>query len=297
MPVQFIARVRFRIRAARLAAIALTGLLPCAAADKALEAAFIVGNGGNSGSSPILPRFPRSGRRPSIRASRFEDARESYQAALRSNPQHARALWGLGRLAALQSRRPEAERYFARAYQADPFDPDIVLAFAEVMQKPEPRTTLLRNFLSLSAAGDRQRREHALYQLELQQRFGHQKLTRVAGPPQSYSIGLSDFFSGTTAPHGLLLRASINGSKPLRFVLDTGAEGIYLNHRAARKMNLELLGEARIAGLGASQRGSRPDHAGSNRRHRRLATGRLRNQDHRHELVAGGRRGDWHKRF
>ena len=185
-----------------------------------------------------------------FRRSQFEEAWEAYQSALRTDPRNARAQWGLGRLAVLRNQFLAAEEHFALAFQADPHDPDIVLSLAEFARDPEARTILLKDFLNLVDPTDTVRREHVVAELELVQRIGQRKLAQLASPSEPYHLKLSDFFPSTTTPRGLTVRASINGSKPLRLLLDTGAEGIYLTGRAARKMNLEVLAEARIGGLG-----------------------------------------------
>ena len=188
-----------------------------------------------------------------FRESKFDDAQEAYRAALRTDPRSARAQWGLGRLAVLRSQLAEAEQYFARAFQSNPRDPDIVLSLAELIRDPESRTVLLQNFLNLADPGDTLRREHVAAQLEMGQRIGQRKLAQVTSPNESYHFKLSDFFAATTTPRGLMISASINGSKPVRLLLDTGAEGIYLNERASREMGLEVLTEARVGGLGAER--------------------------------------------
>jgi predicted aspartyl protease len=181
--------------------------------------------------------------------SEFDAAESAYKAALRVDARNARASWGLGRLASLRSQTAESKKHFAQAFQMDPRDPDIILSYAGFVQDPEARTTLLRNFLALSGPGDTKRREHVVAQLEIAERLGARR-TRVASSLESYHFRLADLVPAPGKLQGLLLTARINGGKPLRLLLDSGAEGIYLSSRAAKKLDLESVGEARIAGLG-----------------------------------------------
>ena len=49
----------------------------------------------------------------------------------------------------------------------------------------------------------------------------------------------------------MLIPVSINGSRPLRFVLDTGAQGTFLNNSAiAGSLNLKIVGKMQIRGAG-----------------------------------------------
>jgi predicted aspartyl protease len=186
-----------------------------------------------------------------FRQSEFEEASTAYYAALQADSRNSRARWGLGRIAVLRNELPEAKKWFALAFQADPYDPDIILSFADSLPDSESRTILLENFVKLVDPGDALRREHVTARLELERRVGQRSLSRLASPVDAYHFKLSDYFPGTPTPQGILIRASINGSKPLRLLLDTGAEGVYLDDHAARRLNLEVLTEARIGGLGA----------------------------------------------
>src|SRR5262245_34014746 len=55
-----------------------------------------------------------------FRRANFEGAEDAYRSALRINQHEARGYWGLGRLAALNSRRTEAEQRFEEAFVHNP---------------------------------------------------------------------------------------------------------------------------------------------------------------------------------
>ena len=54
---------------------------------------------------------------------------------------------------------------------------------------------------------------------------------------------------------GILVAARINGGKPLRLLLDTGARGIILNPRAARDLALETIVASSLSGFGEAGAG------------------------------------------
>ena len=54
----------------------------------------------------------------------------------------------------------------------------------------------------------------------------------------------------------ILLRARVNNSRPLWFLLDTGAAGSLIDSRHARTLGLKRLGDADINGMGGSVKGS-----------------------------------------
>jgi tetratricopeptide (TPR) repeat protein len=85
-----------------------------------------------------------------FRQSWFADAERVYRRAVQADPRYGRGHWGLGRLAMLASRRIAARDHFAAAFQLDPHDPDIILAYADTVPEPAARVLLLRNYLALA---------------------------------------------------------------------------------------------------------------------------------------------------
>jgi predicted aspartyl protease len=192
-----------------------------------------------------------------FRQSNFDEAQAAYHAASLANPQNARAYWGLARLAKFSSRAAEAKLNFAKAFQLSPRDPDVILSYLEFVDDPESRIALLRNFLSLSEPRDTQRREHVTALLEMERRLGGRHVARVTSTSERYQIRLMDFVPETDSTirnraRGFLVEARINGGKKLRFLLDTGADGVVLDSRVAKKSDLEFLVEARLGGFGTS---------------------------------------------
>src|ERR671938_690303 len=53
----------------------------------------------------------------------------------------------------------------------------------------------------------------------------------------------------------MVIPVSINGSRPLRFVLDTGAQGTFLqNAEIADSLNLKIVGKVAVRGVGSGPR-------------------------------------------
>lgn len=185
------------------------------------------------------------------RRANFEGAEEAYRAALRANANDARGYWGLGRIAELNSHTEDADRRFKEAFERNPRDPDILLTYAEHALLPGMRARLLEEFLIRSDPSDVQRREHVASQLILSQWLNGRTLMEIkagAGVPHRIPLIASGFASG---PRGLILQVRINGAKPVRLLLDSGAEGVYINERSARKLDLDLVVEMRVGGFGS----------------------------------------------
>jgi tetratricopeptide (TPR) repeat protein len=193
-----------------------------------------------------------------FRLSKFADAERAYRRAAQTDPNCARAQWGLGRLEMLASRRLAARDHIAAAFQLDPSDPDIVLSYADFVQNAQARIVLLRNFLELAGgrSEDKVRVEDAAARMEITERLGQVDLARLASPYRSYHLKLAGYFPNGGPQSGLLIPVSLNGGKPLRLILDSGADGIFLSGDRARITKVERLTGDRIAGVGSARDGN-----------------------------------------
>ena len=190
----------------------------------------------------------------SFRRADFDVASAAYSAAIAVDSRYARAYLGLGRVELIQFHRSAARELTARAFGLDPHDPDIIRAYTEFATDPKSRETLLRNLVVLTRTSDRPTAESALNQLVMERRLHGMVRGRLAGEYRDYTIPLRTYQPGARVPGaesaGLIAPVVLNGGKTLWLVLDSGASGITVSARAARKLDLESLSEIRIGGFG-----------------------------------------------
>jgi len=79
----------------------------------------------------------------------------------------------------------------------------------------------------------------------------------LVSPYQPYDLKLRPFNPAPSRAAGVLLHARINGGRPLRLVLDSGAEFIVIGAKAARSIGISARSEMELVGLG-----SRPARVG-----------------------------------
>ena len=79
----------------------------------------------------------------------------------------------------------------------------------------------------------------------------------LVSPYQPYELELSSFCPVPNRPAGVLLHVLINGGRPLRLVLDSGAESIVIGAKVAHALGLSGGSEMDLVGLG-----TRPARAG-----------------------------------
>ena len=73
----------------------------------------------------------------------------------------------------------------------------------------------------------------------------------LVSPYQPYELKLRPFFPAPSPAAGVLLHACINGGRPLRLLLDSGAECIVIGAKAARATGISAGSEMELVGLGS----------------------------------------------
>ena len=190
-----------------------------------------------------------------FRRANFEEATQAYQAAIALNPDNARAWWGLGRIEQVHFRQRRARDLFAKAFSLNHRDTDIILSYTEFVSDAASKSILLDNVARLASFDRPEQAAHAAARLEIQQRLQGRTPGRLASPYVGYRLALGGFRPSGTALAGMLVTARINGGRPLRLVLDTGARGIVIDWDAARKLDLETITAARLTGFGDAGKG------------------------------------------
>lgn len=187
-----------------------------------------------------------------FRQSKFVEAEKAYRLAVQADPRYGRGHWGLGRVAMLTSSTASARDHFAAAFQFDAQDPDIVLSYSDFVREPAARITLLRNYLSLAdGKEDSVRLEDAAARLQIAERLGQRHVAELTSPYRPYRLKLAGYFPNGGAQSGLLIEVSVNG-KAMRFILDSGANGIFVSAARAQRAGLEWLASARVGGVGSA---------------------------------------------
>jgi len=187
-----------------------------------------------------------------FRRADFDGARRAFQSALDANPGNARAWWGIGRIEQLHFNRTAARDLFAKAFRLDPNDTDIVISFLNFVENVENRRILLRNVASIARVSMPERAAQAVAHLQIESHLAGRPADDLASAYTGYRLPLSGFHPSGATRHGLVVTARINGGRPLRLVLDTGARGILLHKSAASGLALESVADSKVGGFGGS---------------------------------------------
>jgi tetratricopeptide (TPR) repeat protein len=186
-------------------------------------------------------------------------AEADFRAALERDASLARAWWGLGRVQDGQSLHYSAELSTRKANDLDPSDPDVVYAYAQLL-KPRERVEALRRYLRLAANyAERWRLDDVRRELAFDEQVGDRALRRLASGYESAAIPLLAVPS-LEGVRGWAMLATVNGGKPIKLLVDTGASGIILRAKAAKKSGIRKLADTVIRGVG--DEGDRAGYSG-----------------------------------
>lgn len=202
-----------------------------------------------------------------FRRGLMDSAEGEYKTSLAMDANCARALLGLGRVYAAESRRLKARDLFAKAHTLAPDDGDALYYWAINLQYPRNAEALAQHLAQFHDDPDKERREreyldfiealagrdiwilsHPVEQTEI-------KLETLLAPAQHSGIAerpSAPLSAGSfMTPSGLGLRVSLNGvTKTL--LLDTGASGVTIPKNLADKIGARRLSEHSIEGVGNS---------------------------------------------
>ena len=175
------------------------------------------------------------------RKGQLPKAEAAFRAARKLDPNYAGALEGLARIYAIIAKYKTASELMLQAYHAEPNDPDLMLAHANSLEGKE-HIAALEQVLLIYDPGSREAR--ALRAHIAGDKAVQDRKTRVMTTPyQPYEFKLMDLVSGPNRSPGTALRVTFNGRYTGTLLLDTGASGISLSPKAAKKAGLEELEE------------------------------------------------------
>jgi tetratricopeptide (TPR) repeat protein len=168
------------------------------------------------------------------------ESERHFRRALQLDSKNAGALLGLGQVLSLVSKFATARDLYQAAYRAAPDDPDcIVMGLANQQEGAEHVATLERVLATYDPKTDEARdlRAHIASDTAVAGRK-----MRFASPYQHYDIKLVNVMYNSTSKRGVGIRVEIN-QKRFTLLLDTGASGISISPKSARKAGLEGLGD------------------------------------------------------
>ncbi len=175
----------------------------------------------------------------------FDTALPILQQAAQSQPTKAGAHLALARLHRLAFDRVSALRHFSEALAASPDDAEVLATYAAATPDRALEMALLRRLAQVHGPA-----EVSLRRIALLEQLGGRAVNRLVTPYTEYTVRMPVAYSRESRAAGWLVSVQLNGSRPLRMMLDTGARGLLVTPSSARPAKLERLGETELGGFG-----------------------------------------------
>lgn len=181
-------------------------------------------------------------------------AEKLFRSALKIGEDNARAQFGMFRLLRSASYYKSARISCMRAHALDPDDALLTLAFLRYTVG-EKRREMLEPFMSshpwfAQASNFEAQRETAA---EVHDQLAERKAFELQGTKVEATVPLTVLRHDAIKARGVGIQVSINGNKPLRLMLDTGASGILLTESAVNRAGMKHVGSMELWGIGEGQ--------------------------------------------
>ena len=187
-----------------------------------------------------------------FRMAQMPEAREAYQKSIKLDPNSARGYFGFAKLHSFNFNRKSARSMDLRAYECDPEDPEIILAYATDLPAAE-QIPLLEKYLLLAVNETEDKRHGVADLIAYLKKVGDLKTWELRDPPLEGQIKLDPVTpSPRTGQTGYRIAVILNGSKKVNLQFDTGADGILIHRKIVEKLNLEFFSPGHIRGIGES---------------------------------------------
>lgn len=227
------------IRAALLSALVYQGEVEDASATADTDAA----------------EFPNS---PEVIAARGEfayymgdmdEAERLFRRSVKLKEEMPRAFYGLYRLFDAASMHRTARLALMRAQEIDPDDALITRAWLRYLPS-DKRKELMDAFIATHPWFYSHIERDRDTESQLEQKLNKRKTFELDGECTEITLHLVRLLSGPNRIRGLGLPLKINGGRPLRMLLDTGASGILVKQSAIDQARLSHLGSDEAWGVG-----------------------------------------------
>ncbi len=172
-----------------------------------------------------------------------------FRSAQKAKPTLARAYLGLYRLLHAASYYRSARMNCLAAHQLDPDDALVTLAFMRYLV-PDKRREQEGPFMQAHPWFAEHYEQHEQTSSAIKKELKERKPFEMEGGPQELTLHLVDLLYGPTRIRGFGLELTIEGSRPLRLLLDTGASGVVLREGVIDRGGLQHIGSTESWGVG-----------------------------------------------
>jgi predicted aspartyl protease len=211
----------------------------------------------------LKTQFPDSAEALSARGDlafylgRMAEASQLYKESIKKK-ETARAHLGLYRVLRAASYYRTARLMLLRGYEVDHSDVALLRAWTGILPWAK-RKPIIERYIKDHPEADREVIEGMQTGLAINDELEGEEANVLQGEPVDAVLPMDAALFNIKQLQGWTLKFRMNGGKPLRLLVDTGAGGIVINRNGADKNELERLGSFQSHGIG--DKGGRLSHA------------------------------------
>src|SRR5688572_27449300 len=184
----------------------------------------------------------------SFREGEMREAERHYRKAIEADS-NARGYYGMAKLYSSTFNRRAVRVMDRRAYELDPEDPEIIAAYAADLPADQ-QISLLEKYLQVGLNELADRKDALRERIAYLKKMGDRRTWILEGTPRAAVIKLDRINPAPKSHTGYRVKISVNGKKPVGLQVDTGASGILIHRKLAEKLEVELISEATVRGVG-----------------------------------------------
>lgn len=176
-------------------------------------------------------------------------AERLFKAALKTDPNNARAYLGLYRLMNAASMYRTARLLILKAHDLDPGDTAIAIGWTSILPR-ERQAEARQEYLDKHLNDDDETARFLRSAAEVEKQLKGGTADELAGVAAPAVVPFVSILQDPQHIQGFGLKFTINGSRALTLLLDTGASGITIQRKAAERAGIERIGGFSVNGIG-----------------------------------------------
>ncbi len=179
------------------------------------------------------------------------ESNEYIQKTLKLDPDNARAWLALARVAEVVSLHKKATACIEKAHSLAPDDPEVMLAWANIRPTRAEKIAAYQQFADAEKKRSGKEPEWVTQRIENLKKLGDIKTDVLASALGHYDVPIDYILHDSTHLQGWGVKVAIGNCKPVKLMIDTGAQGILIGDGLAQKCGVKKLYPGFITGIGS----------------------------------------------
>ena len=186
-----------------------------------------------------------------FRRGKIAESNEHIQKTLKVDPSNVQAWLALARVAQIISLRKKAVACVQKAHSLAPDDPDVILAWVSTRPTGAEKIAAYQQFIEAEKKRTGTEPAWAKQRIEDLKQLGDIRTDALASPMGHYDVPIDYILRDSSHLQGWGVKVAIGNCKPVKLMIDTGAQGILIGDGLAQKCGVKKLYAGFITSIGS----------------------------------------------